>query len=145
MLKKLLFLLALPSFILAHLVEYKITQNAVALRVADGAGVGLNTAFVEIFSPNGSKYAYGNTDLSGGFAFVPNEQGAWKAKISIVSDHGNHLQTVEIKIDENFKILGYTKPVYERFAGWIGAFGAILGVFGVIAVFKARRAVGTNA
>lgn len=78
-------------------------------------------------------------DSNGKFAFLPPEKDNYKVKLVATSDHGEHIQEFSIDASELSQIQNYEKPIYEKYAGILSAFGIIFGLFGIITMIKSRR------
>ncbi len=82
---------AVPSGAVAHEVLHEVVHDrAVAVRVYEPGGHAFADAEFEVFSPAGGSAPYlrGRTDRGGWLAFVPDEPGAWRVRVSDASGHG---------------------------------------------------------
>ena len=79
-------------------------------------------------------------DNAGNFAFLPPEKNTYRVQITATSDHGNHVKEFSLNVDETFSLQGYQEAPYHKYASVLGALGVIFGLFGLLALFKSRKA-----
>ena len=96
----LLFLLLLPSVVLAHGVEGEVEyhEGCVIVTATYDTGEPMSYAKVEIHAPDSKvKFQSGRTDRNGCFAFVPDVPGKWRV---VVSDGLGHRLELSVEVTD---------------------------------------------
>ncbi len=106
---------------------------------------------VSFYFPDGSKFSYesfeiykegdgvpfqtGRTDKNGRVIFIPDKEGLWIVKVYSEDGHGSI-----VKVDVNQASgVSLEKPLFVRYEkAFVGA-GLILGIFGIVSIFRCRR------
>jgi len=88
--KQLLFLILLPSILLAHGVEHEVLAGGAGLRVTYGDGSPMGWVEVTVFSPVDSHnpHQVGMSDGNGAFSFIPDTVGTWTMVFDDGLGHG---------------------------------------------------------
>lgn len=124
----------------AHGVFYEVVDGAIGIRVTAPNNIAISNAEITIYAPEASlPFTKGKTDINGNFAFIPDNGGQWIVKINVPSSHGAHLKDFKISIDKNFKVKSYEKVPYDRYMKILSVLGFLLGIFGIIVLFKNRK------
>ncbi|MGB5919310.1 carboxypeptidase-like regulatory domain-containing protein [Arcobacter sp.] len=124
----------------AHGVFYEVVDGAIGIRVTAPNNIAISNAAITIYAPEASlAFTKGKTDVNGNFAFMPDSHGEWRVKINVPSSHGAHLKDFKINIDKDFKVKSYEKVPYDRYMKILSALGFLLGIFGIIILFKNRK------
>ncbi|ADG94662.1 conserved hypothetical protein [Arcobacter nitrofigilis DSM 7299] len=124
----------------AHGVFYEVVDGAIGIRVTAPNNIAISNATITIYAPEASlPFTKGKTDVNGNFAFMPDSYGEWRVKINVPSNHGPHLKDFKINIDKNFKVKSYEKVPYDRYMKILSVLGFLLGIFGIIILFKNRK------
>ncbi|AXH12637.1 hypothetical protein [Halarcobacter bivalviorum] len=132
--------LLLSATVFAHGVFHNIVDGAVAIRVTAPNNIAIDNAKITIYAPESSlPFTKGKTDLNGNFAFVPDSHGKWKVDIDVPSDHGSHLKSFHVTIDEKQNVKEFEKTPYDRYLNIISALGFLFGIFGIISLLKTRK------
>lgn len=140
MLKKSFLIVAFSIFLNAHGVFYEINNEAISIQVSSANNIAMSNAQVTIYAPKASlPFTKGKSDINGNFAFVPDSYGKWRVNIDVPSDHGSHKKEFTIEIDEKFNIKSFEKMPLERYTKILNALGILLGIFGIIVLFKCRK------
>lgn len=138
--KTLVFTFILNVSVFAHGVFYDIVDGAVGVRVTAPNNIAIDNAKVTIYAPESSlPFTKGKTDLNGNFAFIPDSHGKWRVDIDVPSDHGSHLKSFHITVDENKNVKEFEKTPYDRYLNMISALGFLFGIFGLITLIKSRK------
>jgi nickel transport protein len=127
------------SILEAHTVNYEIQQKGIAVRIFYTADDPVSYSEFEIFGP-GDKLPHqtGRTDKNGFVSFVPDRQGVWKVKVLGESSHGYHGVTTEVKVDKDFNLESFKKPLAATYTKLVTGISLIIGLFGIYALLKSR-------
>ncbi len=126
------------SVAFAHGVTYNVVRDsAVIIKLEYDSGAPISYADIKIFSPADDKVEYqnGRTDKNGCFAFVPDREGVWRIKAEDGMGHGIDK---EITINKGKTIENLHHDESNR-NNYIGAFGVIMAVTGLLFYLKSRR------
>jgi nickel transport protein len=129
----------------AHTVNYEIQQKGIAVRIFYGAEDPASYSEYEIFGP-GDKLPHqtGRTDKNGFVSFVPDRQGIWKVKVLGESTHGFHGMTTEVKVDKDFNLESFKKPLAATYTKLVTGISLIIGLFGIYALLRSRKNQGVK-
>ncbi|WP_297889868.1 hypothetical protein [Sulfurihydrogenibium sp.] len=110
-----------------------------------------NIVLISFYFPDGSKFSYesfeiyregekipfqtGRTDALGRVVFIPDKEGQWIVKVYSEDGHGTN---VKIKIDQSLDITTQ-ESLFKRYEKTFIGVGLILGIIGIISLFKCRR------
>lgn len=138
--RTLLLSLFLSLNVFAHGVFHNIVEGAVGIRITAPNNIAIDNAKITIYAPESSlPFTKGKTDLNGNFAFIPDSHGNWRVDIDVPSDHGSHLKSFNITIDENQKAKEFEKTPYDRYLNIVSALGFLFGIFGIISLLRTRK------
>jgi nickel transport protein len=142
--RRILLMMLLPFFITpwaeAHSIEYQVENRGISARFFFLPNDPASYSGYEIFGP-GDKIPYqkGRTDKNGVVAFLPDRPGKWTIKVTAESDHGGHAASVDIDVKEGLLMESFSKPLVALHAKFFIGAGLLLGVFGIWAMWNARR------
>jgi len=143
-----LFLLCLslpPRESWGHSLNYHIEQKGIAVRAFYTEQDPASYSEYEIYGPGDRDtipHQTGRTDRNGFLAFVPDKPGIWKIRLWGESSHGYHGFTAEVKVDKEFNLESFSKPLVATHTKLITGLSLIFGVFGIYAYLKSRRGQG---
>jgi nickel transport protein len=138
----LLFLSVLLSAALleAHTVNYEVQQKGIAVKIFYTVDDPASYSEFEIYGPGDRlPHQTGRTDKNGFASFVPDRQGVWKVKVLGESSHGYHGVTTEVRVDKDFNLESFKKPLAASYTKLITGVSLIIGLFGIYALFRSRR------
>ena len=121
----------IPGVASAHEVLHSIEHGkAIAVKAYFADGEVLAYTEYQVFSPADAKIPYqkGRTDRAGYVAFVPDQPGKWRVKISDTTGHG-----LDLEVDTTGQVAAKSGAV----ASWAFALRPILGVVIVATIFSA--------
>ena len=96
----------------------------------------------QIFGPGDTiPHQKGRTDKNGVVSFLPDRPGKWVIKMVAESEHGGHAATTEIQVGESLLMDSFSKPLVAQYTKFFIIVGVLLSVFGVYALWTARRGV----
>lgn len=141
---RILFMMLLPLFIApwaeAHSIEYQVENRGISARFFFLPNDPASYSGYEIFGPEDKiPYQKGRTDKNGVVAFLPDRPGKWTIKVTAESDHGGHAASVDIDVKEGLLMESFSKPLVALHAKFFIGAGLLLGVFGIWAMWNARR------
>ncbi|APF19373.1 hypothetical protein Calab_3677 [Caldithrix abyssi DSM 13497] len=122
----------------AHGVTYHVVRDsAVIVKLEYKSGEPISYAKIKIFAPDNDEVEYqnGRTDRNGCFAFVPDQEGVWAIKVDDGTGHGINKK---ITINRGATIESHSHHESDR-NNYIGAFGVLMAVTGLLFYWKSRR------
>lgn len=124
----------------AHAVEYQVENRGVSARFFFLPNDPASYSPYEILAP-GDKIPFqkGRTDKNGVVAFLPDRPGAWTIKLVAESEHGGHAANVQVDVKEGLLMESFSKPLVAAYTKFFVAAGLLLSVFGLWALWTARR------
>ena len=135
-----LFLLVTVSGAEAHSTEYQVENKGISARFFFLPNDPANYSPYEIFGPGEDiPYQKGRTDKNGVVSFLPDRPGKWRIKVTAESEHGGHAANVEIDVKEGLLMESFSKPLVASYVKFFVGAGLLLGVFGMWALWTARR------
>jgi nickel transport protein len=136
----LLFPLLATSLAEAHSVEYQVENRGISARFFFLPNDPASYSPYEIFGPGDTvPYQKGRTDKAGVASFLPDRPGKWTVKVVAESEHGGHAASVEIDVKEGLLMESFSKPLVASHTKFFMGAGLLLGVFGIWALWTARR------
>ncbi len=124
----------------AHSVEYQVENRGISARFFFLPNDPASYSGYEIFGPGDTNpYQKGRTDKNGVASFLPDRPGKWIIKMIAESEHGGHASNVEIDVKEGLLMESFSKPLVAAHAKFFVGAGLLLGVFGIWALWTARR------
>ena len=136
-----LFLLVTVTGAEAHSVEYQIENRGLSARFFFLPNDPASYSSYEIFGPGDEiPYQKGRTDKNGVVSFLPDRPGKWTIKLIAESEHGGHAASVDINVKEGLLIESFSKPLVAAHTKFFVGAGVLLSVFGIWALWTARRA-----
>jgi nickel transport protein len=138
-------LLALNQPLEAHTVNYQVENKGLSTRVFYDVDDPASYSAYEIYGP-GDKLVFqkGRSDRNGFVSFLPDRQGLWTIKVMSESEHGIHAVEIKIKVDQDYKLESFEKPlVAKHLKGFIGI-SILLAGFGLWALITSRRPRGKS-
>lgn len=134
------FCLAVPLFSYAHTVNYQVENKGVTVRVFYAENDPASYAEYEVHGPGDDlPHQKGRTDKNGCVSFLPDRKGVWKVKVWGESEHGFHGTDVSVEIEEGLMVKGFKKPLVATHLKLFVGVSLILGLFGVITLWKNWR------
>ncbi|OPZ59489.1 MAG: hypothetical protein BWY87_00974 [Deltaproteobacteria bacterium ADurb.Bin510] len=129
----------------AHTVNYQVENKGLSTRVFYDVDDPASYSAYEIYGP-GDKLVFqkGRSDRNGFVSFLPDRQGLWTIKVMSESEHGIHAVEIKIKVDQDYKLESFEKPlVAKHLKGFIGI-SILLAGFGLWALITSRRPRGKS-
>jgi nickel transport protein len=124
----------------AHSVEYQVENRGISARFFFLPNDPASYSPYEIFGPGDTvPHQKGRTDKNGVVAFLPDRPGTWHAKVIAESEHGGHAASVDIDVKEGLMMESFSKPLVASHTKFFLGAGLILGMFGIWALWTARR------
>jgi nickel transport protein len=124
----------------AHGVEYQVQAQGISARFFFLPNEPASYSAYEIFGPGDTiVYQKGRADKNGVVSFLPDRPGSWKIKMVAESAHGGHATEVDIDVKDGLLIESFSKPLVAAHAKFFVGAGLLLGVFGIWALWTARR------
>ena len=132
----LLWLAALPAW--AHSVDYQVDPvQAVAVTVRFSDDEPASYSEYELLGPGQDiPFQTGRSDRLGRVVFAPDRAGEWTLKVKADSSHGLHGVTLSVQVDANQVVTGYSRPLVARYTKLLVGVGALLGLFGLVALLR---------
>jgi nickel transport protein len=128
------------SWVEAHSVEYQVENRGISARFFFLPDDAASYSGYEIFGPgDANPYQKGRSDKNGVVSFLPDRPGKWTVKVVAESEHGGHAANVEIEVKESLLMESFSKPLVASYAKASVGAGLLLGVFGIWAMWNARR------
>jgi nickel transport protein len=125
----------------AHSTEYQVENRGISARFFFLPNDAASYSPYEIFGPGDTiPHQKGRTDKNGVVSFLPDRPGKWTIKMIAESEHGGHAATVDIDVKEGLLMESFSKPLVAAHAKFFVAAGVLLSVFGIWALWSARRA-----
>jgi nickel transport protein len=138
-----LFCLSLfPGESQGHSLNYHVEQKGIAVRAFYTDKDPASYSQYEIYGPGDREdipHQTGRTDKNGFLAFVPDKAGTWKVKLWGESSHGYHGFTADVKVDKEFGLESFSKPLLATHTKFITGVSLIFGLFGIYAYLKSRK------
>lgn len=139
-----LFTMLLPLLLVsgaeAHSVEYQVENRGISARFFFLPNDPASYSPYEIFGPGDTvPHQKGRTDKNGVVSFLPDRAGKWSVKVVAESEHGGHAANVEIAVEQGLLMESFSKPLVASYAKFFVGAGLLLGVFGIWAIWSARR------
>jgi nickel transport protein len=138
-----LFCLSLfPGESRGHSLNYHVEQKGIAVRAFYTDKDPASYSQYEIYGPGDREdipHQTGRTDKNGFLAFVPDKAGTWKVKLWGESSHGYHGFTADVKVDKEFGLESFSKPLLATHTKFITGVSLIFGLFGIYAYLKSRK------
>jgi nickel transport protein len=128
-----------------HSLNYHVEQKGIAVRAFYTDRDPASYSEYEIYGPGDREdipHQTGRTDKNGFLAFVPDRAGTWKVRLWGESSHGYHGFTAEVKVDKEFSLESFSKPLLATHTKLITGLSLIFGLFGIYAYLKSRRGQG---
>ncbi|MFH0824933.1 MAG: hypothetical protein V2B18_19445 [Pseudomonadota bacterium] len=124
----------------AHSVEYRVENKGISARVFFGGNESASYSPFEVFGPGDTiPHQKGRTDKNGFVTFLPDRAGTWSIKVVAESEHGGHAANIVINVNEGLYSDSFKKPLVAEYAKISVGFGVVLGMFGLWALWNARR------
>lgn len=132
--RKIVLIAIVTSFLLSHDLMYKVLEhNAVVITFSFGNGSDFSYNSYEVYGPNEKiPFSVGKTDKLSRVIFIPNKKGIWRVKVFSGDGHGKE---IEIDIDKEFKIQGYSQTFFEKFQK------ILIGIAIIFAIFMGIRSL----
>lgn len=134
--------LLLPAFANAHAMLHEVVDGeAVTLRLSYGGAEQPLFEPYEVFAPGlETPFQSGRVNALGEVSFRPDRPGTWRVRVATEDGHG---AVIRLEVDE----AGVAAPVpgghghaHEHWPRVLAALGYLLGVFGLLALWRVRRA-----
>ena len=123
-----------------HSVEYGIENRGISARFFFLPNEPASYSAYEIFGPGDTiPHQKGRTDKNGVVSFLPDRPGSWTLKVTAESEHGGHAAAPVIQVNEGMLVESFSKPLVAAHPKFFIAIGLLLGVFGLFALWTARR------
>lgn len=137
MLRIILILLFINFFVYAHDIQHTIrSQNAITIYLYFPHSSKFSYESFEIYRPNEKiPFQVGRTDALGRIIFIPDKKGRWFVKAFSEDGHGVNLY---VDVNENFSDYKEEIPIYQRYLKVFIGIGIILGIFGMLSIFRRR-------
>lgn len=134
----LVLLMTMSSPLKAHSVEHRIERGEAVFLTFSAGGQPLVDAVFRVYSPEpGPPFATGRTDRLGRVSFLPDRAGAWRVMVSTTDGHG---ASVRVDVETSPRAASdATKAGPSRWARIAAGVGYLLGIAGLLALWKARR------
>lgn len=135
-----LWILSCPVW--AHTVNYSVDgKQAVVVTVILGDEEAASFSEYEVFSPDDPEMPFqlGRTDAAGRLAFLPDRAGTWRVKVEADSQHGLHGVQFEVEVGEDQKVKSYNKPLVATHTRLLVGIGILLGLFGLLNLWRRER------
>lgn len=121
----------------AHSVDHRVAAGEASVVTLSAGGQPLADASYRVYSPEpGPPFAAGRTDRLGRVSFLPDRAGAWRVVVSAADGHG---ASVVVTVDEAGEVSQVSAAGPSRPARIAAGVGYLLGVAGLLALWKARR------
>lgn len=134
-------MLFLLTSLFSHSVEHEFKEGAMAVRLLLGSEAASFAPYT-LYAPNASlPFQEGQSDKNGIVAFVPDRAGLWKLTATPGSDHGGHLFNITFEVDSKNVMVWESAPLFTKYAQVISGISLIVGFFGLLLAWKARRHV----
>ena len=146
-----LWLLTAPAW--AHTIDYQVdSAKALVITVRFSDDEPASFSEYEVLPPPkaGSQskeilpFQTGRSDQLGRVVFAPDRAGKWTIKVKADSQHGLHGKVVEVEVGTDMVVLNYNRPVVARSTRLLVGVSLLLGVFGLLSLFKRRAPQATN-
>jgi nickel transport protein len=125
----------------AHSSEYQVENRGISARFFFLPNDPASYSPYEVFGPGDSvPHQKGRTDKNGVASFLPDRPGKWTIKMIAESEHGGHAASVDIDVKEGLLMESFSKPLVAAHTKFFVAAGVLLSVFGICALWSARRA-----
>lgn len=135
-----LFALLTVSGAQAHSVEYQIENRGISARFFFLPNEPASYSAYEIYGPADTiPHQKGRTDKNGVVSFLPDRPGPWTIKVTAESEHGGHAAEPVIQVSESLLVESFSKPLVAAHPKFFVGVGVLLGVFGLTALWTARR------
>jgi nickel transport protein len=125
-----------------HSINYQVQEKGVAVRAFYSEKDPSSYSQYEIWGPGDKEeipHQTGRTDKNGFLSFVPDRTGTWKIRLWGESSHGYHGFTLEVQVDKDLNLEGFSKPLLATHTKIITGLSLIFGLFGVYALLKSRK------
>jgi nickel transport protein len=125
-----------------HSINYQVQEKGVAVRAFYSEKDPSSYSQYEIWGPGDKEdlpHQTGRTDKNGFLAFVPDRSGNWKIRLWGESSHGYHGFTVDVQVDKDLNLEGFSKPLLATHTKLITGLSLIFGIFGIYAFLKSRK------
>ncbi len=124
--------------LLAHDVRSETTLGRAArIRFSYSDGKPLAYESVVVTAPDSAvEFQTGRTDRAGRFAFLPDSPGTWKVRVSTRDGHGT---TATLVVHDEEAITPKLDSWYDQFPRLAAGLGWLLGVFGILAIWRTRK------
>ncbi|MFH1115621.1 MAG: hypothetical protein V1792_17065 [Pseudomonadota bacterium] len=137
-----LFALLTASAVEGHSVEYRIENRGISARFFFLPNDPASYSPYEIFGPGDTiPHQKGRTDKNGVVSFLPDRPGSWTLRVTAESEHGGHAAAPVIQVGEGMLVESFSKPLVASHPKFFIAIGLLLGVFGLFALWTARRSM----
>jgi nickel transport protein len=125
-----------------HSINYRVQEKGIAVRAFYSEKDPSSYSQYEIWGPGDKEdlpHQTGRTDKNGFLSFVPDRTGTWKIRLWGESSHGYHGFTLEVQVDKDLNLEGFSKPLLATHTKIITGLSLIFGLFGVYALLKSRK------
>ena len=125
-----------------HSINYQVLEKGIAVKAFYSEKDPSSYSQYEIWGPGDKEdlpHQTGRTDKNGFLAFVPDRAGTWKIRLWGESSHGYHGFTTEVKVDKDFNLESFSKPLLATHTKLITGLSLIFGIFGIYALLRSRR------
>lgn len=124
----------------AHSIEYQVENRGISARFFFLPNDPASYSPYEIFAPGDAvPHQKGRTDRNGTVSFLPDRPGKWTIKVIAESEHGGHGASVEIDVKEGLLMESFSKPLVAAHTKFFIGAGLFLSVFGIWALWTARK------
>ncbi len=117
-----------------HSINYQVQEKGVAVRAFYSEKDPSSYSQYEIWGPGDKEeipHQTGRTDKNGFLSFVPDRSGTWKIRLWGESSHGYHGFTLEVRVDKDLNLEGFSKPLLATHTKIITGLSLIFGLFGM--------------
>jgi nickel transport protein len=137
-----LFLLLLPGGAAAHAMLHEVVDGeAVTLKLSYGGAEQPLFEPYEVFAPGlETPFQSGRVNALGELSFRPDRPGTWRVRVATEDGHG---AMIRLEVDEAGVAAALPAQHGHAHDYWprvVAALGYLLGVFGLLALWRARRA-----
>ena len=125
-----------------HSINYQVQEKGIAVKAFYSEKDPSSYSQYEIWGPGDKEdlpHQTGRTDKNGFLAFVPDRAGIWKVRLWGESSHGYHGFTMEVKVDKDFSLESFSKPLLATHTKLITGLSLIFGIFGIYAYLKSKK------
>jgi len=134
--------LLLPAGASAHAMLHEVVDGeVVTLRLSYGGGEHPLFEPYEVFAPGlETPFQSGRVNALGEVSFRPDRPGAWRVRVATEDGHG---AVIGLEVDEAGAVAALPPQhghAHEYWPRVVAALGYLLGVFGLLALWRARRA-----